>query len=165
MKNYYILLLLLPQTLSCKDEQLNNRDKHDITITINAPTISGVDQDNKATHSSSPSNTTQTMTPTTPSDQPAMRTIYLSPHESRERYIARNFIKYSIITAACLHSLPFFAAYTTNRFVIQPLLENGKMFETVSQKEQANYIKKGQYKVPDTVAFPIWNAIREKLNQ
>lgn len=135
-----------------------------ITVTINAPTSSDLGQNNNveqnARHASQP--TTQ-ITTNINSENSKPQHKDLKPDVSAVTYMARNGAKLAVIVRVATWYPAFGAAYLINRAIIQPLLGNGDILETISEQEQEEYAKKGLRKVADIRFFPILHSMKKYL--
>lgn len=135
-----------------------------ITIHIDASTQAQLPQTNQtnlaADHISKPSNNITTTPHTEIQQQNEITTIKLKPNESGESRFIRNGTKLGIAIAACYVSSPFAMLYGFNRFIVQPLLGNGSINTTISEKKQQKYREQGLVKEPDLNVFPIFEKIK-----
>ncbi len=167
MKLRPIFFACIVHTLCIQTEennQFNQQPSSNYTVIINAQTQSGLDQDNNlnqnAKHTSIPITTVETNV-NRPEQAPQKQKKELKPDESMIKFAARNLVKGGVIYAAGCWCPPLVIGYLVNRLLVQPILDNGNILETVSAEEKKEYAEKGLLKVADLRVFPVGNRIKE----
>lgn len=159
MKLQLMLLALIFYTFFTHTEE---HETSAVNITIDARTMSQVDQlndiDQQAQHTSLP--TACIHNAYQDSVQTSFHKKELQPDETAIKFVARNGIKLGAIVIAAHLCEPLVICYCINRCIVQPLLDNGNILETVSEEEKNAYAAKGMLKVPDTRFFPIFEAMK-----
>jgi hypothetical protein len=133
-----------------------------IQITINAQTQSGLEQDNDAQQQAKHTSLQSAIIETNIGND-ENKEKFLKPYESASRYTIRNAIKIMAVYIVAKTYPPAGLAYLANRLIIQPLLNNGDIFETISEKEEQEYAKQGLKKTPDLIVFPVAHRIKKYL--
>lgn len=162
-------LMLLTSWLQSQeqDESLHRPTTHpQVQITINAPTSSSLQQSNQTNQENSMNIKLQDQI----SDEDEylkfrLKYQQLPPDESALKGTARNFCKIGLIACVCYVCPPAGAAYLVNRCIIQPLCDNGDLFETVSDEQKREYAQKNMRKVPQTRFFPILDSLQKKYER
>lgn len=168
MKIKLIFFAYIIQSIYIQTEQNSPYNQQPIQITINAQTQSGLEQDNdfdqKAKHTSIPTTIVDTKI-NSENNVSAPKSKNLEPDESMITFVARNSVKSAAIVGTAIYCQPLVIAYFINRLIIQPILKNGDISETVTEEEKQEYAKKGLWKVPDLRFFPIAHNIKERLTK
>lgn len=162
-------LMLLTSWLQSQeqDESLHRPPAHpQVQITINAPTNSSLQQENLTNQENSMD--IKQSDPTLDEDEYLefrRRYRQLPPDESAIKGTARNFCKIGLIACVCYACPPAGAAYLVNRCIIQPLCDNGDMFETVTDEQRREYAQNNMRKVPQARFFPLLESLQKKYEQ
>lgn len=157
MKTQYIFIAAICIVRPILPEQIDQeKSVYQITLNIRTDSSSGADQQNKIEQTQGRSENTSTK-----SEQP-----YLQPDESAGPYMARNGLKIYIFTALMgLPAVPLAVPliYLANRIIVQNLLNNAAIVDTINPKIQAKLAQEGKMRVPDIILFPYLNKLKHKF--